>query len=140
EPGEGAGVQVKNRVAVASHLGGVGLAVKHAEGAALALCGFDLEFAGREGEQVGGKGRSFGKMDALAGARGSGPIGHDLPVRRNFEGQSITRLETRLIEAGEGEVRAGRHEQGVKEIGVAVESLVTGGEINRKGVFAGFAG
>ena len=52
EPRERRGVQIEDRVAVARDLLGVGLAVEHAERAAVALGGLDLELAGREGEEI----------------------------------------------------------------------------------------
>ena len=63
EPGERRGVQVENRVAVARDFGGVGLAMEHAELAAVALGRFDLELAGGEGEEIGRDRLRFGERD-----------------------------------------------------------------------------
>ena len=69
---ERARVQVENRVAVARHLGGVGLAMEHPEGAAVALGGLDLEIAGDERDQVGGQRLGFGETVPSCACRRSG--------------------------------------------------------------------
>ena len=50
---ERARVQIEDRVAVARHLGRVGLAMEHPEGAAVAFRGLDLEIAGDERDEIG---------------------------------------------------------------------------------------
>src|SRR5437868_4045007 len=80
EPGEGARMEIEDGVAVADHLGGIGLAMKHAERAAIALSGFDAELSSGEGEQVSGERLGFGKMDGPARARHLRSIRDCLPT------------------------------------------------------------
>ena len=61
EPFQRCGVQIEDRVAVARDLGGVGLAVEHAEPPAVAIRGLDLKAAGGEREEVGRQRLRFGK-------------------------------------------------------------------------------
>jgi hypothetical protein len=56
-------VQVEEGIAVACHPGGIGLAVKHAEGASVTSGGFDAELARGESEQIGGKRLRFGEVE-----------------------------------------------------------------------------
>ena len=66
EPGERRGVQVEHRVAIPGDLLRVGLAMEHAEDAAVPLGGLDLELPGGEREEVGRDRLRLGVADARA--------------------------------------------------------------------------
>ncbi len=134
EPVERTGVQIEDRVTVPRHLGGIGLAMEHAERPPGSLGGLDREPAGSEREQVGRQRLGFGELDdrplgALAGFE-RGAVGDGVPRRGDLEADLPARLEIRLVEAGKCQVGAGRHEQRVEVLVVAVERVVGSVEVD----------
>ena len=61
---------------------------------------------------------------------GLGAVGKRLPPLRHLEAQRPSRLEIRLIEDREREMRPRRHEQRVEKLGIAIECRVAGGELD----------
>ncbi len=144
---ERAGVQIEDRVAIARHLGRVGFAMEHAEGAAVAFRGLDLEVAGDERDEIGrqrlglrerhytvGRHPAPGCLTSAA-PRQLGAIRRRLPFRRMLERQRPAALEVGLIEHRKRQPRPRRHEQRVEEIVAAIERRVAGieGDANRVG-------
>ena len=131
---EGAGVQVEDRLAIARHLGRVGLAVEHAERSAVAHRGLDFEVACDESHEIGRQPLSLRKRDdgavARDRARQLGPVGRRLPLRGVLQRHRPSSLEVRLIKHRERQPRPRRHEQGVEEIDAAVERCIAGGELD----------
>ena len=135
-------MQIEDRVAVARDLRGVGFAMEHPERAAVALGALDRELAGGEGEQIGRERLRLGEarrasVRRVARASISAPLRDRLPAVGHVERQRPSRLEIRLVEAGERLVRARRHEDRVEEIVVAVERGAAGIEVERQAVLAG---
>ena len=54
-------------------------------------------------------------MEGFSGVR------YCLPIRGNCQLESEARLQVGLIEAGKCKMRPGRHEQGIHEVGTAIE-------------------
>ena len=121
-------------LAIALDLLRVGLAVEHAERAAVARRGLDLEVAGDERKQIGRAAARFRRSapstrSLRRGLRSSlGAVADHLPLGRPGQRQRPPRLEVRLIEHRQRQVRACRDEQRVEEVGVAVERRVAGRE------------
>jgi hypothetical protein len=128
-------MQVEDGVAVARHLGRVGLAVEHAKGAAGALGCVEFEIADDKREQICRERFGLGEADrhalALLMALQFGAVAHRLPLRWRVERQRPTGLQIRLIEHRQRQVGAGRHEEGIQKIRVSVERRVAGRELNR---------
>ncbi len=136
EPGQRRGVQIEDRVAVASHLLRVRFAMEHPQLASTAFGGFHREPPRGEREQVGRDRTGFGKgpTDArsLRGPLLLGAVRDRLPAGRRIQRQLIARLQVRLVEAGERQTCARRHEQRVHELGIAIEREVARVERQRE--------
>ena len=129
EPRQRGCVQVEDRVAVARHLLRVGFAVEHAKRPAVALGRFDREPAGGEREEVGRERLVSANRTLTRSPRARADLGavrNRLPCRRQRQRQRVARLEVRLVEAREREVRAGRHEDRVEKIGIPIEGCIAG--------------
>ena len=134
EPGDCRRVEIENRVAVARDLGGIGLAVEHAERAALPLGSLDRETARGKREEVGRQRLGFGKGQAqpalgFASCR-LGAVGDRLPGGRHVQAEGPARLQVGLIEAGERQVRPRGNEERVEELGLSIERRVAGDEVD----------
>ena len=68
---DGARVQVEDGVLVARNFGGVGLAVKHPKGAAVAFGGFDFEVADHERKEIGRQRFRFRELDGRSRCAGA---------------------------------------------------------------------
>src|SRR5439155_8910998 len=117
----------------------VRLAMVHVKCPAVALGGLDLEFPHCKCEQISRDGFCFRVPDVHAIACGLAPrldaVRYRLPCGWNVELESVTGLQIRLVEAREGEVRAGRNKKGVHELGIAVERRISGFESDLNAVF-----
>ena len=141
EPGDRGRVEIENRVAVARDLGGIGLAVEHAERAALPFGGLDRETARGKREEIGRQRLGFGKGQAqpalgFASCR-FGAVRDRLPGGRQVQAEGPARLQVGLIEAGERQVRPRRNEERVEELGLSIERRVSGDEVDGDLVAAG---
>lgn len=119
EPGEGLGVEVEDGFAVGGDEGGVGFTVEEAELSAVAFGFFDLEFTGGEGEEVGGDGLGLASVLSIPDV---GPAGGEVHV------EAEAGFEVGLVKAGEGGGGAVGDEEGVEEVGLAIEGEVAGEE------------
>jgi hypothetical protein len=140
EPRERGRMQVEDRLPVPRDLLRVGFAMEHSKRPAVALGGFNLEFAGGERKEVRRDWLRFCIPDAHAIARGLsrglGAVRDGQPFRWQGELQRVPRLDVQLVEARECEARPGRHEDRVKEIGIAIERCVTRAKHDVERVFA----
>ncbi len=117
-------------------LRGVGLAVEHAERAAVPLGLLDDEPPGGEREEIRRDRWRLREPHARrvrpSVCRSSlRAVADRLPALGHVERQRPARLQIRLIEAGERLVRARRHEDRVEKIVVAIERRVAGVEFDR---------
>ncbi len=132
-------MQVEHGVTIARHLLRVGFSMKHPKRASIALRCFELELPRSECEQVRGNRLRLRVTNPSAFAGGLagqlGAVGHGGPSGRDRQFQFVARLEIRLVEAREGQVRSRGHKQGVQELAVAVQRLVAGDELDDNLVF-----
>src|SRR4030095_2903906 len=119
-------MEIEDRVAIACDLGGVGLAMKHAQRAAIALRRLDRELASDEGEEVRRQRRRLGKLEGRGRLCAAGSIAYPLPSVRDGQRERVARLQVGLFEAWECQPRPRWHEQGVQKVVVAIQCLVAG--------------
>src|SRR5258708_10100247 len=122
-------MQIEDGVSMPRDAGGVCLAVKHAEGAAISLRGLDLEVPRGESKQIGRQRSGLGEAHhtPFRGMLFGGtavhffPVRYRLPTGRKIQLQGIAAFEIWLIKTRKRQARARRHEERVQEIVVAIE-------------------
>ena len=134
EPRERVRVQVEDRLTVASHLGGIRLAMEHSEIPSVPPRGLYRKLARHKRKQVGRNRLRLSEPHArplrVRLGRDRSAVGHRLPPDRHVERQTVAGLQVGLIEAGKRAVGPRGNEQRVQGLPVAVEGVVARDEIN----------
>ena len=128
--------------------------MEHVEASTVAFGRLHAELSGGKCKQVRRKRRGFGKIKRFLDRRDTirsnrktvrntpalGPVGYGPPVRRHSQDQLEARLEIRLIETRECQMRPRRNKKRIQEIVASIERPVARYELNIDGVLASASG